>query len=76
MDTPVFMGDGSVVPELMTEDELIRFLRLRELGCKNPSNTLRYYRSRGVLRACRIGGRNAYTRRAALNFLEKLTEKS
>jgi len=76
MDTPIFMGDGTVVPELMTENELIKFLRLRELNIKNPSGTLRYYRERGLLKPCRIGNRNAYTRSSALEFLEKLTKKS
>lgn len=75
MDAPIYMGDGTVVPELMLEEELVKFLRMRELGIKNPKNTLRYYRERGILRPCRIGGRNAYTRRAALEFLEKLTKK-
>lgn len=76
MDTPIFMGDGSVVPELMLESELIKFLRLEELNIKNPANTLRYYREKGLLRPCRIGGRNAYTRSSALEFLEKLTGKN
>lgn len=75
MDTSIYMPDGTPVPEVMLEDELIKFLRLRELGIKNPANTLRYYRERGILKPTRIGNRNAYTRSSACEFLEKLTKK-
>lgn len=75
MDAPIYMPNGTPVPEVMLEEELVRFLRLKELGIKKPANTLRYYRERGVLKATRIGNRNAYTRTSACEFLEKLTEK-
>jgi hypothetical protein len=68
-------GGWQPVPEVMLENELIKFLRLEELGIKNPVNTLRYYRERGKLHATRIGNRNAYTRRAACEFLEVMTQK-
>jgi len=77
--TVIYMPDGNgglqPCPEVMTETELIRFLRLEEVGCKNPSNTLRYYRGIGLLRATQISHRNLYTRAAACAFLEKLTKK-
>ena len=76
MDTLVYMPDGKPVPELMLEGELIKFLRLGELGVKNPANTLRYYRERGLLRATRIGGRNAYSRTSACEFLAALTKRN
>lgn len=69
----VYMPDGKPVPEVMLESELIKFLRLEELGVKNPVNTLRYYRERGVLCATPIGNRLAYTRKSACEFLEKMT---
>ena len=75
MEATVYMPDGTPVPEVMLESELIKFLRLEELGIKNPVNTLRYYRERGKLQATPIGGRNAYTRRAACEFLEVMTQK-
>ncbi len=75
MDTPIYMADGTPVPEVMLEDELVKFLRLKELGIKKPANTLRYYRERGILKPTRIGNRNAYTRTSACEFLEKLTGK-
>ena len=76
MNSPIYMPDGKPVPEVMLESELIRFLRLDELGIKNPKNTLRYYRERGVLRATRIGNRNVYTRTGACEFLSVLTGKN
>lgn len=75
MDGPIYMPDGRPVPEVMLESELIEFLRLKELGVKNPINTLRYYRERGKLRPTVIGNRNAYTRSAACEFLEEMTRR-
>ena len=76
MDTPIYMPDGKPVPEVMLESELVRFLRLSELGVKNPTNTLKYYRDKGRLQPTRIGNRIAYTRTAALEFLQELTQKN
>jgi hypothetical protein len=70
------MPDGRPAPAVMLETDLIRFLRLEELGVKNPTNTLRYYRERGKLQATRIGNRNCYTVQAALDFLEEMTKNS
>lgn len=69
------MPDGTPAPTVMLEADLIRFLRLRELGVKNPKNTLRYYRERGKLRATKIANRICYTVQAALEFLEEMTKK-
>ena len=46
-----FMPDGKPAPELLTEQEAIRFLRLDVDGPKDPSATLKYYRDEGLLRA-------------------------
>ena len=70
------MPDGTPAPAVMLEADLIRFLRLEELGVKNPANTLRYYREIGKLAATRIGNRNCYTVQAALDFLEEMTKKT
>jgi hypothetical protein len=70
------MPDGRPAPAVMLETDLIRFLRLEELGVKNPANTLRYYREIGKLAATRIGNRNAYTLNSAMELLEALTKKS
>ena len=69
------MPDGTPVPSVMLEEDLICFLRLDELGVKNPQNTLRYYREIGKLKATKIGNRNCYTVQAALDFLEAMTKK-
>jgi len=70
------MPNGKPCPEVMLESELIEFLRLKELGIKNPANTLRYYRERGKLRATNIGNFNVYTRTSAYEFLQELTKKN
>ena len=71
----VYMPSGKPCPEVLLESELIEFLRLKELGVKNPQGTLRYYRELGILKPCRIGHRNVYTKGAACAFLERLTKK-
>lgn len=55
-------------PEVMTQGEAIRYLRLD--GDKNPSRTLQYYRERGLLRATQVGRHLLYRRIE----LERLTE--
>lgn len=69
------MPDGKPCPTVLLEADLIRFLRLKELGIKNAGNTLRYYRERGKLQATKIGNRNCYTIEAALEFLKEMTTK-
>lgn len=70
------MPDGSPCPTVLLEADLVKFLRLEELGVKNPTNTLRYYREIGKLAATRIGNRNAYTLNSAMELLEALTKKN
>jgi hypothetical protein len=71
-------ADGNYVPcpAILTESEAIRFLRLAEIGIKNPGNTLRYYRNLGILRATRIGNRNVYTVDSLVELVKTLTEKT
>ena len=73
---PLPDGNGGFTPcpELMTEEEAIRFLRLNTLGVIKPANTLRYYREKKKLHATKIGNRNFYTRRACIEFMENMTE--
>jgi hypothetical protein len=70
-------GNGSwqPVPEVMTPDEAVLYLRLNESGCKNPLKTLKYYshRDRGLLKPTRIGRRVYYTRKELNRFLEQVT---
>ena len=67
------MPDGSPVPELLTEEEAIKFLRLDEDGPKEPKLTLLYYRDKGLLKPTRVGKRLRYQRVELLRFLDSLT---
>lgn len=62
------------VPFLMTESELIRFLRLDETGVQNPSETLWRYRKQGSLKATRVGRCLRYRLPDVLAFLETAQE--
>jgi hypothetical protein len=69
-------GNGGFTPspELLTEAEAIRYLRLDIDGPAKPENTLRYYREKKKLKGTRIGKRVLYTRKALDEFLEKMTK--
>lgn len=74
---PNYMNDeGKIVPvpEVMTEQEVIKLLRLDIDGPEDPEHTLGYYREKGLLRATRIGKRLRYWRKEILRFLERQTE--
>jgi hypothetical protein len=58
-------------PELLTEEEAIRYLRLD--SDRNPSRTLRYYRERGLLQATAVGRHHRYRRIELDKFLERQT---
>ena len=52
---PTLPGDPpQPCPELLTEDEAIRYLRLDTIRIANPSATLRRYRERALLRGIQI----------------------
>jgi hypothetical protein len=76
--TPVVLPDGNggftPCPELLTEDEAIRFLRLDGINAEDPANTLRYYRKKGFLRATQVGKCIRYRRIELEKLLERLTE--
>ena len=42
-------------PELLTAAEAVRYLRLDVEGPKNPVDTLRYFREKGLLTGVRVG---------------------
>jgi hypothetical protein len=66
-------GGFTPCPELLTESEAVRFLRLDTMDIKNPTNTLRYYREKKKLKGTHIGKRVFYSRKALDQFLEKMT---
>ena len=75
----VFVGtvhfpDGRPLPEVVTEEEAVKFLRIDTTGVKNPQFTLRYYREQGLLRGTQIGKKLFYTKTELLEFLAKQTE--
>jgi hypothetical protein len=69
--------DGSFTPcpELLTEEEAIRYLRLDVNGPKNPYGTLKYYRNKGVLRGIHIGRNLRYPRIELDRMIEILLSK-
>ena len=67
-------GGYGPCPELLTEAEAIRYLRLDTLELQNPADTLRYYRNKRVLRATPISNHLFYRRQALDDFLEKVTK--
>ena len=73
---PSYMPDGSPVPDLLTEEEAIIYLRLNEDGPANPRKTLKYYRDEGMLRGTRVGHKYCYQRKELLEFLERATERT
>ena len=79
LHTPAVLPDGNggfvFCPELMTETEAIRYLRLDVNGPSNPRNTLKYYRDQGVLRAVHIGRNLRYPRKELDLMVERLLAK-
>ena len=71
--TVSYFADGRVVPDLLTEEEAIRFLRLDIDGPKDPSATLKHYRDKKLLRGTRIGRKYRYSRVELLKFIELAT---
>lgn len=63
-------------PELLTEDEAIRYLRLDLIDVEEPAGTLRYYRKQGLLRATQVGKCIRYRRVELEKLLERLTDNN
>ncbi len=63
-------------PELLTESEAVRYLRLDTVGIADPSATLRRYRDQGLLRATQVSKRLFYRRVELDRFLERVTEQN
>lgn len=69
-------GNGNFMPcpELLTEQEAIRFLRLDSVKIEDPANTLKYYRQKGFLRATQVGKCIRFRRVELEKLLDKLTD--
>ena len=74
----VWLPDNPPVPcpELLTEDEAIRYLRLDKVKIKSPSTTLRGYRKRRLLRGTQVSKRVLYRRSELDAFLERITNEN
>jgi hypothetical protein len=68
--------DSEQYPEVMTEDEVIRYLRLDLIDIKDPGETLAYYRRRGLLKGTQIGKCIRYRRTEVERFLDLITEQN
>jgi len=77
--SPAVLPDGNggytPCPDLLTEDEAVRYLRLDVDGPRYPQGNLKYYRDRGKLRALRVGRNLRYPRKELDSMVEKLLEK-
>lgn len=63
-------------PELLTEDEAIRYLRLDRIDVHDPAGTMRYYRKKGLLHGTQVGKCVRYRRIELERFLERLTDSN
>jgi len=76
--TPAVLPDGNggftPCPELLTEDEAIRYLRLDINGPAKPENTLRYYREHKKLKATKISRKLLYSRKSLDEFMDRMSE--
>jgi hypothetical protein len=71
------VGPPSPCPELLTEEEAIRYLRLDTItGLRNPKETLARYRANGMLRGTQVSKRVFYRRVELERFLERLTTEN
>lgn len=66
-------GGFTPCPDLLTEQEAIRYLRLNIDGPAKPENTLRYYREQKKLKATKIGKKLLYSRKSLNEFMERMT---
>lgn len=72
--SPSWMPDGNggmqPTPDLLTQAEAIRFVRLDTTATRFPENTLQRYRKAG-LKAVQVGKQVLYPRREIEAFLER-----
>ena len=69
-------GGFTPCPELLTEAEAIRYLRLDTVSIDDPSGTLRRYRDLGLLRATQVSKKLFYRKAELERFLGRVTEEN
>lgn len=68
-----YFPDGQPCPDLLTEAEATRYLRLDTISIQNPAATLRRYREGGALRAVQISKAILYPLVELRRFVEQKT---
>jgi hypothetical protein len=63
-------------PELLTEEEAVRYLRLDIIDVDDPGKTLRRYRKMGLIRGTQVGKCVRYRRAELERFLDRITENN
>ena len=63
-------------PELLTEAEAVRYLRLDIIDVEDPGDTLRRYRKLGLVRGTQVGKCVRYRRTELERFLDRITENN
>ena len=71
---PSYFANGTVAPELLTEQEAIIFLRLDIDGPQNPKVALKHFRDKGLLRPTKIKKKYCYQRKELLRFIDLMTK--
>ena len=64
---------GDPCPDLLTDDDTVKYLRLDSIDIKNPKDTLQRYRKEGLLKGTQVSKKVFYLRRHLDEFLEKMT---
>jgi hypothetical protein len=65
---------GDPNPDLFTEEEAIRYLRLDTIDIKNRDETLQRYRKERHLKGTQVSKRVFYQRKNLDEFLDRMTE--
>ena len=84
---PAVLGkgkDGNLVelvpampcPDLLTEEEALRYLRLDIIEVEHPHETLRRYRKQGLIRGTQVGKCVRYLKTELERFLSRITENN
>ena len=64
-------GRAGGMPDLLTQEEAIRVLRLDQLGLRFPKESLRYLRRTGQLGFVRVAGKILIPRDELTDYLER-----
>ena len=67
-------GGFTPCPELLTEEEAIRYLRLDAGGSPKPIKTMEYYRNKDQIVAVQVGKVNRYRRQDLDDFLAQKSD--